>query len=161
MWDLSWLNFVRNKRRVLRRRYSNGAGLLSERHSQWHGRRAGLCNWLGARINLQRFLHPPQRLIPINDYELSAVCQAKLTLCIDQVTNEFLYSPTEAQKCARHQDSLPSSSTVLSPPSFPTRPGSSTLIDSSSEGSSVAKNCHSKQSRCMFYVGQHLATTAD
>jgi hypothetical protein len=62
----------------------------------------------------------------------------KYIRCIDQVANKIPNSP--ARKRARRQVTLPYSSAALHPPSFPTHPGSSILIDSPSEGSLTAES---------------------
>jgi hypothetical protein len=84
----------------------------------------------------------------------------------DQVTNRISSSP--APKRARHQVSLPSSSTALAPPSSPSRPGSSILIDRSSEDSLAEENYphrrtgkESTNRRQRMSFAQHLETTAD
>ena len=125
----------------------------------------GLCKH---RINLQsqgnRF-HPLPVLFPNAEPpidELSTVCQAKFTRSINQVTNKIPNSsPTQV--------SLPCStgSTALRPPSFPSQPGSSILIDCCSEGSlteenyarcSACKQLTHRRQRTSFVP--HLATTA-
>jgi hypothetical protein len=58
--------------------------------------------------------------------------------CINQVTNEVLNSP--AQTRTGHQVSTPYPFTALAPPSFPSRPGPSTLMDGRSEDSLTVDN---------------------
>ena len=110
---------------------------------------SSICVWLCA----ERYRYPqgcflplppsPQRRIPID--ELSSVCPGIFTRCVDQVTNKIPHSP--AQKRARHQVSLPYSSDTttgvlaqLTSPSFPSRPGPSIPIYSSSENSLTPEN---------------------
>ena len=100
-----------------------------------------------------------QRRIPID--ELSAISQATFICYIDKVTNKISNSPVQQRPC--HQVSL---ADALSPPSFPTRPGSSIQIVSRSEESLMEENDaplwtgEELTSRRTCFV-QHLATTAD
>jgi hypothetical protein len=95
------------------------------------GLRAGL--GLGNRVcSSSSSVFTLQRRIPINDF--SVVCQAKFTCCIDQLTKKIPNSP--ARMRARHQVSLPYSSTALPRPSLPTPLVSS---NSNSEGALMAE----------------------
>ena len=97
-----------------------------------------------------------QRRIPID--ELSAVSQTTFIRYIDKVTNKISNSPVQ-----QHQVSL---ADALSPPSFPTRPGSSIQIVSRSEESLMEENDailwtgEELSNRRTCFV-QHLVTTAD
>ena len=74
-------------------------------------------------------LLPPRRIF-ID--ELSGVRQKNSICRIDQVTNEISNSP--AQTRIGPQVSTPYPFTALAPPSFPSRPGTSILLDCRSEG---------------------------
>ena len=109
----------------------NGEVERMERHG--HVR---LCNWLCTVVGFVcRGLIASSS--PNTD-ELSAASRRKLTRCIDQVTKEISNSP--AQMRAPHQVSLPYTTTALAPPSFPSRLGSSILIDCALEGPQTAEN---------------------
>jgi hypothetical protein len=86
---------------------------------------------------------------------------------MDQVTSRILNSPTQKRAC--HQVSLPYSTTTLAPPSFPSRPGPSILIDCRLEDFLMAENdarCETgkkltnRHQRRMSFA-QHLEMTAD
>jgi hypothetical protein len=97
---------------------------------------------------------------------LSAVCQKNFIHRIDQVTNKVLNSPAQAR--TGHQVSTADPFTALAPPSFPSRPGTSILIDCRSEGLLAVDNYarhwtnNDARSRCrrMSFV-QYYATTAE
>jgi hypothetical protein len=86
---------------------------------------------------------------------------------IDQVTNEVSNSPAQTQTGATgHQVSIHHPLTALAPPLFPSRPGTSILINCRSEGSltvavdNSARHRISKDVRRMS-LGQYHATTAE
>lgn len=103
-----------------------------------------------------QFLHlAPQRRILIDG--LSAVC---LTYCVDQGTNKIPNSPAQRHVTQDQVSLVPYSSTSLPgaslpPPSIPTHPGSSSLVDSRSEGSLV------NHARRRTSFEQHPTMTAD
>ena len=100
---------------------------------EWHSHISTYC--IGF-CNANRILPSnPQRRILNNG--LSAVCQGKFIYYIDQVTHKNPNS--SAQRGTHHQVSLPHDGAHRLP-SFPTRPGSSIMIDSHLEGSLTAEN---------------------
>ena len=91
---------------------------------------ADSCTASSWRINMQSSSPLPSRVL-INGF--STVCQ--VTRCRNKVTNKIPNCSAQRCACYHWQVSLPYPSTALPPPSFPTRPGSSIIIDSRSEGS--------------------------
>jgi hypothetical protein len=94
------------------------------------------------------------------------VCQKNFIRRIDQVTDKVSNSP--AQTRTEHQVSTPFPFIALAPPSFPSRPGSSILMDDRSEGSLTVDNSARRwtsndiRSRCRrMSFGQYHATTAE
>ena len=87
---------------------------------------------------------------------------------IDQVTNKV--SNSLAQTRTGNQVFAPYPSTALAPPSFPSRPGTSILIDCRSEGSSTvdkyardwtSKAIRNRRQRRGMSFKQYHATTAE
>ena len=80
----------------------------------------------------------------------------KRTSSADQVTNKVLNSP--AQIRTGHQVSTPHAFTALAPPSIPSRPGTSILMDSRSEGSlTVVKYVRRWTRKCIRCLCQRMS----
>jgi hypothetical protein len=110
------------------------------------------------------FSPPPHAGYSAESPSMSSQLHVKRNLpaSFDQVTK---IPNSSAQKRARHRVSLPYSSTALSPPSFPTRPGSSVLIDCHS-GDSLTAESHWTGKKLTnrpqsTSSASHPATTAD